>query len=83
MGDALRYTGTMRFVQKLSGGVWTFETDEGRRFQLMDPEEALLVDGARVELEAEQARQTLGIGMVGAYLRVASWRRLDAEPEAR
>ncbi len=57
----------------LEGGFWELHADDGERYQLRGGNDALRVEGQRVSVQGKVDKGGYGIGMVGAYLDVASW----------
>lgn len=53
---------------ELEGGVWTFEDNQGKRYQIQGGGKDLLVDGQRATITGEVAENMMGIGMMGPIL---------------
>jgi hypothetical protein len=71
-----KYVGTIQRTD-LEGGSWLLLSDKGVTYQIKGGDDALRVDGARVEIEGRIATKQLGIAMMGDVLEVVSYRLLD------
>ncbi len=58
----------------LEGGIWELHADNGERYQLSGGDNAVRVEGQKVEIEGSIDKQAFGIGMTGPYLKIASWK---------
>lgn len=54
----------------LEGGLWLFETLDGKRYQLEGGDDSLLQDGQKATLHGDVQGGSFGIGMVGDIFRV-------------
>ncbi len=70
-----KYTGTVT-KNDLEGGFWQLHAEDGERYQLTGADAKLLVEGQRVEIEGSVQRESMGIGMSGAQLKVRAWTKL-------
>ncbi|MEQ8454848.1 MAG: hypothetical protein RLO52_23525 [Sandaracinaceae bacterium] len=62
----------------IEGGVWALITDDGAQVELIEPPEGLRKNGARAEIEIDEARPVeVSIGMLGQAARVKSFRILS------
>ncbi len=59
----------------LEGGVWALFSEDGQQYQLVGAPKDLCKDGLRAEVEGELPK-AMGIAMVGAILKVSSFRPL-------
>ncbi len=59
----------------LEGGFWELRCEDGSSYQLRGGDEALRIEGQKVEIEGAVDKQAFGIGMAGAYLDVKSWKK--------
>ena len=60
----------------LEGGVWALITEKGRSVELIDPPDALKKSGLKVEIEGDSPGADVSIGMMGASIRVRSFKIL-------
>jgi hypothetical protein len=68
------YSGTVK-KNDLEGGFWELHTDDGDSYQLRGGDDSLRVEGQRVEISGTlDEGGSMGIGMTGPYLDVASWK---------
>ena len=67
--------GTIRKLG-LEGGLWALITDEGKTVELVDPPEALKVDGVRAEVEGHRRSAEVTVGMLGDALVVSGYELL-------
>ena len=65
--------GTIRKIG-IEGGVWALVTDEGETIELIDAPAELKQPGVRAEVEGTKKGADVTIGMVGAAIRVTSYR---------
>ena len=68
----MRVTGTVRRAD-VEGGVWTFDGDDGKVYQLRGGGKDLLRNGVRATVDGSIQRDAMGIGMVGPILRVSTY----------
>jgi hypothetical protein len=65
--------GTIR-RNELEGGFWELVADDGERYHLEAPAKGLCQDGLAVEVEGTVQKDAFGIGMIGPYLQVKTWK---------
>ncbi len=70
------FTGTVK-KNDLEGGFWELVDSKGERYQLQGADAALQVEGQEVEIEGSIESASMGIGMSGSILKIASWKRLS------
>jgi hypothetical protein len=68
-----KFTGTIR-KNDLEGGFWELVADDGERYQLKGGDDALRVEGQKVEIDGSLDKDAFGIGMTGPFLEVRSWK---------
>ena len=71
----MKLTGSVRF-KDIETGVWVFEGDDGRTYELAGGDRKLKKDGQRFELEGDADGGAMTIGMVGPVFRVKRYRTL-------
>ena len=67
----------------MEGGLWVFEADDGKTYQLRGGPRDSYRDGQRVEIVGEVDRDAVGIGMVGETLAAIPQRRGGADEVVR
>lgn len=66
------FKGTIR-KNDLEGGFWELVADDGQHYQLQGADAGLQVEGQSVVVKGTVETSTMGIGMSGSHLKVASW----------
>jgi hypothetical protein len=67
------FTGTVK-KNDLEGGFWELVDGKGEHYQLQGGDAALQVEGQAVEIQGSIESASMGIGMTGIILKVASWK---------
>ena len=67
------FVGTVK-KNDLEGGFWELVDSNGEHYQLQGGDAALQVEGQKVEIEGSIESASMGIGMTGSILKVASWK---------
>lgn len=70
-----KLTGRVAF-RDIEMGVWVFEGDDGRTYQLAGGDRSIKKDGQRFEIEGRVDEEVHTIGMVGPVLDVTRYRVL-------
>lgn len=71
----MKRTGTVAF-RDIEGGVWVFEGDDGRIYQLSGGDRSLRQNGRRIEVEGDVDNDAVTFAMVGPVLKVKRYRSL-------
>jgi hypothetical protein len=69
------YRGTIR-KNDLEGGFWELRSDDGENYQIRGGDDALRVDGKKVEIKGAVDEDAMTIGMTGPVLDVSSWKAI-------
>ena len=69
------YRGTIR-KNDLEGGFWELHAEDGESYQIRGGDDALRVDGKRVEIQGSIDEDAMTIGMTGPVLDVRAWKTI-------
>lgn len=66
----MKLKGTVR-RSAIEGGLWVFEAEGGKRYQLAGAPDDVLKDGATLEIEGDIDRTAVSFGMSGPIFKVS------------